>query len=144
MQRPAKHTRRRGATLIITLVSLAVAMTLLVGWARVALLQSRESRATEDRLQAIWLAESALDRGAARWRENADYEGETWLVAAEEFGRVAGPAADGVAVIAVEPVADRPTARRIKVQADFPATGRRAHRVSKQILVDAPGRKEIP
>jgi Tfp pilus assembly protein PilX len=140
--------RRTGFVLMIVLVFLAIGMTLVVGWLRIAMLDYRQSRATEDRLQAEWLAESALERAGAKLLGDRSYQGENWQVSATDLGRpatVAERSAGGVVVIAVEPVPDRPTARRVHVQADFPAgevaapSGNVAvNRASKQTVFELP------
>jgi type II secretory pathway component PulK len=134
---------RSGMVLVVVLVCLAVAMTMVAGWVSVAAAQARQSRAIEDRLQATWLAESAVGRAAARLRADPDYQGETWEVAGEEFGghSKAGLAAGGVAVISIESDAENSRRRKVVVRADYPATGTRANRVSKQIVVDLPDRE---
>jgi type II secretory pathway component PulK len=129
--------------LVFVLVCLAVAMTMVAGWVTVAATQARQSRALEDRLQAAWLAESAVGRAAARLRAQPDYQGETWEIAGEEFGgqSKAGLAAGGVAVISVQTDAENPRRRRVAVRAEYPATGTRVNRISKQIVVDLPDRE---
>jgi Tfp pilus assembly protein PilV len=132
--------------LLIVLVCLAVAMALVVGWARIAVMQSRQARAAEDRLQAVWLAESAIERAVARLRVDPDYPGETWQVDADAFGPAPGdgPSAGGTVVITVEPDAANPAARRVAVQADYPLAGHRANQISKQVVIDLPNRGETP
>ncbi len=127
MQRRGGRNRRAGLALVIALVALTVIMVLIVGWAQLALVQAREAQVALDRLQAGWLAESAINRAAARLQSEPDYGGETWQIASTEFGRPAvdGDAPLGVVEIAVEPLAGRPEALQISVRADFPAGGRR-------------------
>jgi Tfp pilus assembly protein PilV len=146
MMRTKTRCRRHGVVLLIVLVCLAVAMALVVGWAKIAVLQSRQARGAEDRLQAVWLAESAIERAMARLQIDPDYQGETWQVDADAFGGgpSAGPSAGGVAIITVEPVASNDGARQVTVQADYPLTGHRANRISKQVVVDLPNRGDTP
>ncbi len=146
MVKQVRLRRRSGMTLILVLVFLAVSMALIVGWARIAVLQTRQARAAEDRLQAIWLAESAVERAAERLLADPDYRGETWSVAADEFGRHSNGAASagGIAVITVEPAAGDAQVRQVKVRADYPATGNHSSRVSKQVSVEMPSRGEAP
>ena len=72
--------RRAGAVLLIVMACLAIAMTIIVGWAKIALLEDRQARSAEDRLQAEWLADSAIQRAAAQLLANSEYSGETWRV----------------------------------------------------------------
>jgi Tfp pilus assembly protein PilV len=126
---------------MIVVVLLAVAMAMVIGWARVAVVQIRQAHAAEDQLQADWLAESALARAGAKLAANPDYQGETWQASATELDRSTATAG-GVTLITVEPIADRPTARRVSVRADFPAAGAEVgpnvHRVSKQAIFNLP------
>jgi Tfp pilus assembly protein PilX len=140
---------------------LAIAMTLVVGWARIAVLENRQARSAEDRLQAEWLAESAIGRAAAQLLVNTEYQGETWQVTAADVGRLpvgsatpetekdaatapdAGSTVLGHAMITVERLSDRPGARRIRVRADFPianaagtTAGVATNRISKQTVFD--------
>ncbi len=83
---------------------------------RHAALQRQALRSQWQQAQAAWLAESAIERAAARLAAQPDYRGETWNVSADELG---GPDA-GVAVIRVESTAERPGRRTISVEADYP------------------------
>jgi hypothetical protein len=74
-------------------------------------------RATENRQQAVWLAESGLERAVVQLAASGDYKGETWKLPAEELG---GPSA-GEVQIHVERVPEQPRARRIRAEADYPA-----------------------
>jgi Tfp pilus assembly protein PilX len=148
----SRFRRRSGFVLMTAMVLLAVAMAIVVGWVKIAVLEVRETHLAEDRLQAEWLAESALARAGAKLLADRDYHGETWQVTAPELGRsssrqkstasgeAAGPG--GLTLISVEPLADRPTARRVRVRADFPArvaadgTSSAGNRVSKQAIFD--------
>ena len=72
-----------------------------------------------------------VDRAVARLGASADYAGESWEVPAAELG---GRGSATVA-IRVEPVADRPTRRRVRVQADYPAGSERRVRQSRESIV---------
>jgi type II secretory pathway pseudopilin PulG len=86
MRKKSLRRRHVGAVLLIVMACLAVAMTLIVGWARVAVLENRQFRSAEDHLQAEWLAESAIQRAAAQLGANSEYPGETWRITAADFG----------------------------------------------------------
>ena len=107
---------RRAAMLIIALVALGVAAMVTLAMLRVIADSRKELRVETWRVQAAWLAESALDRAAARLVRQSDYVGETWNVPADELG------GDEAAVvrIRVEPVDDQPARRSIHVVADYP------------------------
>ena len=93
------------------------------------LTEHRQLRDHDDRLQAMWLAESGLQRASVRLAGSADYTGETWVVSAESLGGDR----DGRVEICVEPVADEPNARRVHVTADYPAESEYRKRHSKHI-----------
>ena len=59
---------------------------LVIGWTRDGLAERERSRKAEQRLQAEWLAESALQRAAARLSAKSDYSGEVWNISATELG----------------------------------------------------------
>jgi type II secretory pathway pseudopilin PulG len=87
MRRERSRHRSPGAVLLVVMACLAIAMTLIVGWTRIALFENRQARSAEDRLQTEWLAESAIQRAAAQLPENSEYPGETWRVTAVDLGR---------------------------------------------------------
>lgn len=122
---------RRGVLVAAVLVVLILISMLCGGLLRQALARRGQERMDERRLQADWLAESALDRAAARLAEQGDYQGETWEVPAEEFGGVWGASVR----IEVEAVADQPERRRVKVRAEYPAGSETALRRSKQAII---------
>jgi Tfp pilus assembly protein PilV len=136
------HHRRSGFVLLIVMVLMAIATVVIAGWAKIVLVENRQAHAAEDRLQAQWLAESALQRAGSQLIANRHYQGETWQVSAADLGREAGVAgqAGGAVVILVETPAGREQARRVRVQADFPAAEAGGDvasiRVSKQIVFE--------
>ncbi len=107
---------RRGMALIVVLVCLIVAAALAAALLQMALAEHQAQVRQGRELEAAWLAESGLERAAARLAADADYPGETWTIPAADLG---GP--HGAAVrIAVEPVPDRPDLRQVAVEADYP------------------------
>jgi Tfp pilus assembly protein PilV len=118
--------------MIGVLVSLGVVSVLVLGWMRGGLAGREQSRQAEQRLQADWLAESGLERAAARLAAKLDYSGEVWNIAAAELS---GP--DGARVeIRVSPVAGRAGSRRVTVAADFPADPFRRSRVTEEMVLE--------
>ncbi|HTU27330.1 MAG TPA: hypothetical protein VMF30_18115 [Pirellulales bacterium] len=153
MRNRALRDQRTGALLLVVLGCLALVTVLVLSWAKTALLELGRARAAEDRLQAEWLADSAIRRAAGQLVANSEYQGETWRVTAGDFGRVAEPDADakagdanlviGEATIAVERISDRPGFRLVKVRADFPIAaerqsqaGRVTNRIRRQATFD--------
>jgi Tfp pilus assembly protein PilX len=103
---------------VAVLVCLVVAAMIGGALLRTGLVQRRRIQMEERRLQALWLAESGLERAAARLADAHDYRGETWEVPAADLG---GPW-PGTVTIAVE-TTDAPPSRR---------TGARAGRLSQR------------
>jgi len=131
--RPRRDTRsgRRAALLVAVLVCLSVVMALGAAWLRGVVLEHRQVRAQADRLQAEYLAASAVDRATAQLAANPDYRGETFVVDAQTLALRAGAAVS----IRVEPVADNAQARRVVVEANFPNEGAERARRSRQVTI---------
>jgi hypothetical protein len=126
--------RPRGAALIVAIVCLAIASALLISVARLTVIRRGAAQGEQWRVQACWLADSALDRAAARLRVDAQYRGETWKIPAESLG---GPSA-GAVRIEVEAVADQPNARLARVVADYPDDPQRRARKTKEAILRLP------
>jgi len=116
MIRIATTLRRRALIIPIVMVALLLVMLTAATLTRSLALHRRQMRAVEQRQQAFWLAESALQRAIRAAAKSPEYAGETWQVDAATLG--AGQA--GVAVIRVEPVAEPQAGRRIVVEASYP------------------------
>ena len=123
---------RRGAVLMIALVCVGLASVVLLALLRLAVAWDDVARIEEKQLQANWLAESALDRAAARLAADADYEGETWRVTPQLLG---GREA-AVVKIEVQRLPDSPTRRRVRVRADYPEDASQRVRRSKQLEME--------
>lgn len=108
--------RRRGAILLVAIVCVVLCSAFCVWLARLAVLQKRQTDLASWRLQADWLARSALGQAEARLAVDEDYPGQTWHVAREELS---GPDAATVS-IRVDPVAGEENARRVRIVADYP------------------------
>jgi len=123
---------RRGMILILVLVCLAVAAALIVVAVRRAVVVNRGAQLAGQNLQAAWLAESGLQRAAARLAADPEYSGETWSVPAAELdGRHAGKVA-----VTVRPAADSPRRRIVRVTAVFPDDPLFRTRQTKEIIID--------
>ena len=124
-----KDERRRGMVLIAVMACLAV-VTLLCGvLLKLTLSEQRQARVQERRLQAEWLAESGIERAAAKLRDSPQYTGETWEPAAVELA----PGTSGTITIEVELVDGRPDQRLVRVRADLLQDGVRQGRHSKEV-----------
>ena len=107
---------RRGAILVAAMVCLAVAAVIFVAIAKTAATCRRLGEVQAWQAQAAWLAESAVERAAARLAADAGYTGEIWTLSAAEFG-----GADGAVVaINVEPIPETPGRRTVRCRADYP------------------------
>lgn len=122
---------RRGAVLLIVLVALTVASAVLVSVVRLAAADRKAWQGEVRQVQAAWLAESGLERASARLRDDPDYRGETWTIPADALdGRHSG-----AVNIQVEPAADQPSQRRIRVTADFPNDPQHRARRTREVVV---------
>jgi hypothetical protein len=85
-------------------------------------------------VQSQWLAESGVERAAAKLAADAAYSGETWTIPATDLG---GQEA-GVVRIEVKPVAEQEKRRTIKIEANFPDDPVHCARQEKEIVLDLP------
>ena len=112
-----RRHRRRGVALFPVVVCLVIATLLcgaLVQTTRVRRLRGRDEA---HRLQADWLAASALARARSRLAADPNYAGETWQLSPSDL---AGPD-PGRATIRVEMIANQSAGRRVVVVATYPA-----------------------
>lgn len=124
-------SRRRGAIMICAMICLLLISLLLGSLLKVALAHRRQVRTEQYRLQAQWLAESALERSVSRLAADADYSGEEWNIAAKELdGRHAGSVKIGV-----QKSAQRPMQRIVTVEAIYPSGVARSAKRTKQLTV---------
>lgn len=108
--------KRSGVVLVAVLVALLVVSLISATIVRGLVVQHRQARIEQQRTQALWLAESAIDRAIAQLQADADYKGETWNVS-----QVAdGIEASGQATIRIQPVAGSTAQREIHVEARWP------------------------
>jgi len=107
---------------------------------RSTMTERRDFRNRENRLQADWLAEAAVERAAARLAADAGYHGETWSLPASAIGG----SADGQVVIQIDELKESPGRFAANVQADYPAEGEYRARTSKRIVIERPQTGEKP
>lgn len=107
--------RRSGAVLVAVLVALLVVMLISAAIVRGLVVQHRLARTEQQRLQAFWFAESALQRARTQLEASPDYAGETWQVELPNSRSTTGQA-----VIRVEPIENEPSQRTIILDARFP------------------------
>jgi type II secretory pathway component PulK len=128
MKSRRRKFRRRAMLVVSVLVSLALVMMLMAAWLKVIALERQQLRAQQNRMQAEYLANSAMSRAAARLAANPDYDGETITASAESLAA----SAPANVTIEVETPADDPQARLITVSARFPSAGPHGVLRSKQ------------
>ena len=132
------YHRPRGITMFVTIVCLAVIAALGASLLRSLAAEHRQAQLRRDQMQAFWLAESAVQRGAARLAADSAYAGEQWQVEAGANGR----RARAQATIRIEAVDGNALARRIVVEARCPAEDAASVTQQRAIVVtsDQPGK----
>jgi hypothetical protein len=131
---------RHGAVLIVLLAVFAVTMTLAGVWARRVVVEHRHQRRTDEQAQVTWLAVAGLRRAAARLTADPAYDGEEWLIAAEDLKR-----ADSARVLlTVQPSDDSGGgAIRIVAEARYPDKQARV-RVTESVYFTPPNTERSP
>jgi Tfp pilus assembly protein PilX len=124
--------KRRGMILILILACLAIATMLLITGVKLAISSHRIARTFGWSVQAQWLAESGMERAAAKLAADADYNGETWKIPAKDLG---GDDA-GMVKIEVKPIPERSNGRMVKVEAAFPDDPQDRVRYSKELILE--------
>jgi hypothetical protein len=119
-------------TAVAVLVCLIIITIMAGALLRVGLSQREQVKAQEHRLQAEWLAESGIERAAARLAADPGYKGETWEVAARDLDSTD----DALVSITVEP-AHGSKGRQVRVQADYPRDPTRRARHSQIIEMES-------
>jgi hypothetical protein len=125
--------------LVAVLVVLMTASLLFGAMLRTGRQEQQMLRNWQLRVQAIELAQAAVDRAAARLAADADFKSEIWQLDAAEMG--GRDAAD--VTIETSERADRPLSRQIRVEVNYPAGGERRIRYRHEAMIDLPG-KDTP
>ena len=76
---------RRGVVVLFALIALLLTSVIGGSLLKTALAQRRFALREQTRLQSIWLAESGIERAAARLSRDPNYTGETWSVSASDI-----------------------------------------------------------
>lgn len=124
----------RGMAMLIAIVCVAVAGTVFLAMLTTAAARRQTAQTDAWRIQASWLAESAVSRAAAQLAADESYTGETFRLSAEELGG----RDSGVVQIEVEVPSDQATLRRVTVRADYPDDPHRRARCRKQVVITVP------
>jgi hypothetical protein len=124
---------RPGAILFVVLVCIIIASLVFMSLVLQTVAERRRGRTEAWQTQAAWLVESGLERAAARLAGDPGYAGETWRLPADAL---AGPDS-AVVLIEVEPMAEQPRRRLVRVRADYPDHPQQRARQSKQVVIQA-------
>jgi type II secretory pathway component PulK len=123
---------RRGAALIAAMIAVLLASAVGIALVKTALAQRRTAIREQQRQQSIWLAESALDRAAAKLSHDPKYAGDTWTISAADLGG----REEASVVIKITGETDGKNLRMVTVTADYPAESPQRSRTTKTITID--------
>jgi Tfp pilus assembly protein PilX len=134
--RNTNHVRhdRSGAVLAVALICLLVITALGGLLLRALIAERRQSERQRYETQALWIAESAVQRAMSQLASNPDYAGETWRLETEQNGANA----PGSAVIQLRSTADDRTQVRILVEVQYPTDAVYRVRQDRDILIPNP------
>lgn len=111
-----RFPRRRAVALAAVLIVLTLVIGVTGALVCTLAVENRQLRSHDDQLQALWLVEAGLQRAAAQLDAAPDYDGETWVIPAEQLdGRLPGRVE-----IRIETAEDDADRRVIAVTADYP------------------------
>lgn len=134
MQNIRKSHKRHGGILIVALICLVLVSLLLGTLLKSAVNQRQQVEYEEFHLQAVWLAESAVDRAASRLSADRSYEGETWYITAADLRGSAG-AQVKIDILRAD---SAPNRRIIAVEAVYPSGRVPFSKQTKRVNVDLP------
>ncbi len=118
---------RQGVFMVVAMICLLLTGVLLATLLRLSTAERHQTAMESAARQTKWLAESALDRAAAKLTEDPGYSGETWNVLKNDLGGLY----TGRVEIQVLP-GETDSQRLVKVIALFPVEG--AHPVKRTKL----------
>jgi hypothetical protein len=127
-------TRRRGTVILIVAVFLFFATFITISLTTAMVREHRQMRLRQRQLQAVWLAESGIERAAAQLGLDSRYQGETWTLTAETAGQDFG----GVVEIQIQAADELDRRRVVTVVADYPNEPPHRARHRKTVVVDLP------
>lgn len=110
------NPKRSGVALIVLLLGMAVAAAIFLSVLKLVAVERQSVELQQRRAQAEWLAESAIERAAAKLAADEKYNGETWAIPAKELGGRDG----GIVAIRIDEIAGKADQRTVHIEADFP------------------------
>ena len=134
------RTPKKGAALVMILIVLAVATAIFLASLKLLVVQRQSIELESQRIQAGWLAQSGVDRAAARLAAEPQYRGETWDISAEDLGGRDG----GTVAIRIENVSGKPDRRRLHVVADYPSDTEQRARETREVTINVSGTLRVP
>jgi len=126
-----RSSSRRGAVLVAAVACLALVSLLSVVVIQTSYQLSQRGRVLESRLQAQWLAESGVDRGAILLRNDPEFRQETWTI---DTGMLPDDGGSAVVTIVVEP-APGPERSLVRATAVYQPAGGHAITEARELLV---------
>lgn len=125
------RSSRRGAVTVVVLLATLIVFSIGLTMLETTLRERERTLQFEQRQQSTWLAESGIERAAAKLQSDPAYSGETWTV---EKDALEG-SESGVVTIQVTPEEDGDR-RIVSVVADYPNDPHQKIRTSRKIFVD--------
>ena len=125
--------RRRGAIMIVAMVALMLSSVLLASLIKCGVEQRKQLRFEQHRLQAEWMAESALSRALDRLKTDPGYRGEDWRIPPDELDGLHS----GIVTITVKGADEKPRTQIVSVEAVYPAGEPRFARRTRQVTVES-------
>lgn len=127
------RSRRAGYALVLSMLSLA-----LFGMAAAVLVRALDwqrgiVRSDAVRLQVDWLAESAVQRAAAKLSDSPEYSGETWLLSESDLGGKA----TSKAAITTKKAAESERRWDVQIQLEYREGGELVAQLSRTATIDA-------
>jgi hypothetical protein len=116
---------------VVAMIVLLLVSMIGVSLVRLALAQQKQVHREQIRLQAEWLAEAGLNRGAARLAADPEYTGEDWRIAPEALKTRRG----GLVKIGVEPDEPQTAEATLRVTATFPVETEHRAQVSRAVRI---------
>lgn len=112
-----RRRKSHGAAIVVALLTLMVVVLITGAVLQSLLVQRRQRQLAENELQAITLAEAAVERALAQLDRDGAYTGESWQVS---LATTAAPQSQGLAEIRVAAPRESTAALQIEVNAVYP------------------------